>query len=123
MNLGELIDDLYTKRAMRLVAQKKTDEAAAIEAVAKTALIEHLQVIGLSKASGSLATASIKSVTIPKVQDWTEIHNWIRVNDRFDMLHKRISEVAWRETLEAGILVPGTESQDDIKLSLTKASR
>ena len=123
MNLGELIDDLYTKRAMRLEAQKKTDEAAAIEAVAKTALIEHLQVIGLSKASGSLATASIKSVTIPKVQDWTEIHNWIRVNDRFDMLHKRISEVAWRETLEAGILVPGTESQDDIKLSLTKASR
>ena len=123
MNLGELIDDLYTKRAMRLEAQKKTDEAAAIEAVAKTALIEHLQVIGLSKASGSLATASIKSVTIPKVQDWTEIHNWIRVNDRFDMLHKRISEVAWRETLEAGILVPGTEPQDDIKLSLTKASR
>ena len=123
MNLGELIDDLYTKRATRLAAQKKTDEAKAIEDVAKLALVEKLQELGLEKASGGLATAGIKTIIIPRVTDWDALYHWIQRTDRFDMLHKRISEVAWRDTILAGEVIPGTESMDDIKLSLTKSSR
>jgi len=123
MNLGELIDDLYTKRATRLAAQKKTDEAKAIEDVAKLALVEKLQELGLEKASGGLATAGIKTIIIPRVKDWDLLYSWIQQTNRFDMLHKRISEVAWRDTILAGEVIPGTESMDDIKLSLTKSSR
>lgn len=123
MNIGEIIDDYYLKRAARLEAQRKTDEAKSAEELVKALLIEKLQELGLAKASGSIATAGIKTVKIPRVIDWDQLYTWIRTNDRFDMLHKRISEVAWRDMISAGENIPGTESMDDIKLSLTKSSR
>ena len=123
MNLGELIDDLYVKRAARLEAQKKTDEAKGIEDIAKLALIGKLQEMGLEKASGGLATAGIKTIVIPRVKDWDAMYLWIAQNHRFDMLHKRVSELAWRDAFLEGDLIPGTEAVDDVKLSLTKSSR
>lgn len=123
MELGELIDDLYTKRAARLEAQRKTDEAKSLEDAAKVALVDMLQELKLNGAKGAIATASIKSIKMPKIVSWDDMYAYIRANNRFDLLHKRISELAWRDMLEAGELVPGTESVPDIKLSLTKSTR
>lgn len=123
MTLGELIDDLYEKRADRLNAQRKVDEAKTLEDTAKVALIDELKVLGLAKASGSLATVGIKSIVLPRVTDWDPFYAWIKDNDRFDLLHKRVSELAWRDAYTDGMLIPGTEAIDDVKLSLTKSSR
>ena len=123
LSLGDLIDVMYNRRAMRLQAQATVDKAKALEDVAKLALIDKLKSINLSKASGGVATASIKTIKVPRVADWDLFYAYIRESGRFDLLHKRVSELAWRDTLEAGQLIAGTESVDDIKLSLTKASR
>lgn len=121
--LGDLIDVMYTRRAVRLAAQKTVDEAKALEDIAKLELISKLQSINLAKASGHLATASIKAIQMPGVVDWDLFYDYIRRTGRFDLLHKRVSELAWRDTLAAGELIVGTVAVDDIKLSLTKASR
>lgn len=123
MELGELIDDMYVKRAARLEAQRKTDEAKSLEDAAKVALIEKLKELKLNGAKGKIATASIKTVQMPKIVSWDSTYAYIREHNRFDLLHKRISELAWRDMLEAGELVPGTESIPDDKLSLTKSTR
>ena len=122
-SLGELIDRLYDLRTTRLAAQLAVDKAKLLEDETKHALVAHLQEVDVSKASGKVATASIKTIQIPIVRDWELFYNYIRANDRFDLLHKRVSEIAWRDTLLAGELIAGTESIDDIKLSLTKSSR
>lgn len=40
----------------------------------------------------------------PKVEDWEAFHAWIRANDRFDMLHKRVSSAPvveiWQEAID-----------------------
>lgn len=123
LTLGELIDVMYTRRASRLEAKKKVDAAKALEDVAKVELIKKLQDINLAKASGGVATASIKTIQIPNVVNWDQFYEYIRKSGRFDLLHKRVSEVAWRDTLTAGELIAGTAAVDDVKLSLTKASR
>ena len=123
MSLGDLIDDLYTKRATRLTAQKEVDKAKAIETTAKDALIKALQDIGIQKGTGLIATASLKTVRVPVITDWDQIYKYVRENDRFDLLHKRLSEVAWRDSLELDQLVPGTEPSNEVELSLTKAHR
>jgi len=47
----------------------------------------------------------------------------VRAENRFDLLHKRISAPAWRELRELGALVPGTSAITVRDVSLTKSSR
>jgi len=121
--LGSGIDRLYELRSSRLELQREVDELKSKETEQREAILNCLALAGLSKASGGLATASIKRSTIPVVTDWEQVHNYIRRENRFDLLQKRISVIAWRELYQDDVLIPGTDAVEDEDLSLTKASR
>ena len=121
--LGLIIDEYYEQRAIRLEAERKIKELKEAETRLKYQILEILAESGLQKASGHVATASIKTTMIPVVEDWDSIYKYIVDTDRFDLLHKRLSTIAWRELYEAGEVLPGTTGVEDIDLSLTKASR
>jgi len=123
ITLGQAIDNLYQARAARLVKAKEVKELQVLEANAKFKVLELLQASGLAKASGMLATAGITTEDIPFIKDWDEVYEFIKINDRFDLLQRRIGVVAWRDLFKDGILVPGTEAAIDTDLSLTKSSR
>lgn len=123
MTLGEAIDALYQARATRLAKDKEVKELKATEAAAKLTVLKLLEETGLKKASGNLATAGITTEDIPYIKDWEEVYSYIKSNDRFDLLQKRIGVVAWRDLYRDGILVPGTEAAVDTDLSLTKSTR
>ena len=123
MTLGEAIDTLYEVRAARLALAKQVKEMQVKEAAAKSAVLELLTISGLAKASGKLATAGITTEDVPYIKDWDQVYNYIKSNDRFDLLQKRIGVVAWRDLFKDGILVPGTEAGVDTDLSLTKSTR
>ena len=123
MTLGESIDALYVVRAARLAKAAEVKELAAAEAVAKAEVLKLLTEAGLAKASGMSATASITTEDIPYVKDWDAIHAYIKANDRFDLVQRRIGVVAWRDLYRDGVLVPGTESAVDTDISLTKSKR
>lgn len=123
MTLGEAIDELYEARAARLAAAKRVKELQAVEAVAKEFVLKLLEESGLQKASGKLATAGILTDDVPYVKEWDKVYEYIKVNDRFDLLQKRIGVLAWRDLWKDGVLVPGTEVGVDTDLSLTKSTR
>lgn len=123
MTLGEAIDTLYQARAARLAMAKEVKELQVKESAAKAEVLKLLGESGLAKASGKLATAGITSEDIPYVKNWDEVYSYIKSNDRFDLLQKRIGVVAWRDLFKDGILVPGTEATVDTDLSLTKSTR
>jgi hypothetical protein len=123
MDLGQEIDQLYSKRSARLALEKTVKELKEQEVTMREALLHRLQDTGLQRASGSLATAGVKSSTKPIVTDWDSVYNYIKENDRFDLVHQRISSLAWADLLAAGTLVPGTESFTELDITLTKASR
>lgn len=123
MTLGEAIDELYEARAARLAAAKRVKELQAVEAIAKEFVLKLLEESGLQKASGKLATAGILTDDVPYVKEWDKVYEYIKVNDRFDLLQKRIGVLAWRDLWKDGILVPGTEAGVDTDLSLTKSTR
>lgn len=123
LSLGEAIDLLYTVRAARLVLAKSIKEKQAEEHTAKAEVLKKLATLGLQKASGKLATAGILKDDVPVVNDWDKVYEYIKDNDRFDLIQKRIGVVAWRELYHDGKLVPGTESAIDTDLSLTKSKR
>lgn len=121
--LGQAIDALYEARAARLAKAAEVKELQAKESVAKAEVLKLLNETGLAKASGMVATASITSEDVPYVKNWDEIHAYIRDNDRFDLLQRRIGVVAWRDLYKDGVLVPGTEPAVDTDISLTKSKR
>lgn len=123
MTLGEAIDTLYQARAARLAMAKEVKELQVKEAEAKVNVLKLLGESGLAKASGKLATAGITTEDVPYIKDWDQVYDYIKSNDRFDLLQKRIGVVAWRDLFKDGILVPGTEAGVDTDLSLTKSTR
>jgi len=123
MTLGEVIDNLYETRAARLTLSKQVEELKQQEAVIREELLRMLNDVGLKKASGELATVGVKTSIQPLTTDWVQIHRYIRNEDRFDLLQKRLATLAWRELYDTGILVPGTEPFKETDLSLTKSTR
>jgi len=123
LTLGQAIDQLYEARAARLAKDKEVKELKAAEVVAKAQVLELLKASGLEKASGKLATAGITSEDIPHITNWDEVFDYIKENDRFDLVQRRIGVVAWRDLYRDNILVPGTEAAVDVDISLTKAKR
>ena len=123
LTLGQAIDKLYEARAARLAKVAEVKDLQAAEAVAKANVLKMLGETGLAKASGMVATASITTEDIPFIKDWDAIHQYIKENDRFDLVQRRIGVVAWRDLFKDGILVPGTEAAVDTDISLTKSKR
>lgn len=121
--LGELIDNLYETRQARLNLQKQVDELKSQELAARTSIMEKLDAVGLAKGTGSLATCGLKFSLEPVTEDWDSIFEYIRVNDRFDLIQKRLAAPAWRDLYGTGILVPGTAAVEVRDLSLTKSTR
>ena len=122
-DIGPAIDALYAIREHRLGLQRKVDELKQEEVKARERLFEMLSSLGLTKASGAVATAGIKVSKIPLVEDWDVLQQFIRDSGEFDLLQKRISVTAWRARFEEDIAVPGVSMVEDVDISLTKASR
>lgn len=77
-------------------------------------------------ATGGLFRAEFVPKQAPKVEDWDSFYAWIRENNRFDMLHKRVSSAPvvelfqCKEPLPDGVTV--TE-WDEIKVSAVKPKK
>ena len=123
LTLGQAIDQLYEARAERLAKAKEVKDLQIKEAAAKVQVLALLRESGLEKASGKLATAGITTEDIPFVKDWDAVFDYIKSNDRFDLVQRRIGVVAWRDLFRDNILVPGTEAAVDTDISLTKSKR
>lgn len=121
--LGNMIDGLYDLRAQRLAIEKQVEELKASETAMKEAILGTLKESGLEGAKGEVATASVQYKIKPNVQDWDAVYTYIRENDMFALLQKRLTTTLWAALQEDGITVPGTEPIPIVDLSLTKSKR
>ena len=123
MTIGQKIDTLYNIRAQRLEIEKQVETLKSREAETKQEIIDTLKSLSLEGAKGDVATASITYKIKPNVADWNAVYSFIREKDMFALLQKRITASLWDALREDGILVPGTEEQPVVDLSLTKSKR
>ena len=122
--IGSLIDMLYTKRAERIALQKKyeaeIEKLKAGETEVEEYIIDNFDTQAIGKASGEIATASVLLSIHPSVKDWPAVWSFIKKNDAWDLMEKRIAKVAFRERLDAKQTIPGVEIFQKKTLSLTK---
>lgn len=123
LSIGSMIDGLYDLRAQRLAIEKQVEELKASETQMREAIISTLKESGLEGAKGEVATASIQYKIKPNVTDWDAVYAYIREQDMFALLQKRLTTTLWAALQEDGITVPGTEPVPVVDLSLTRSKR
>ncbi len=116
--LGPMIDNLWQLRE-----DKRKSEAATkliekdIEA-AETELLERLDKEGMDKATGRLGTISVGEALVGTIEDWDAFTAFVAKTKNFQLVQRRISDVAYRELLGMGKPVPGIKPFTKRKLNL-----
>ena len=121
--IGDIIDNLYTIRAERLVLNKQVEGMKRNESDIVKQIQERLNQAGLVGATGSISTASQYKDTVCKMLDWDAFIAWVVEGGHFHLLSKSVSAPGYREFLALGMEVPGTEPLDIAKLSITRSKK
>ena len=114
--------DMYAEvRALRLAMEKEVEPVKKFESDLRESIINDLSKSENTGAAGLKYRAQIVMKDVAKVVDWAVLHSWIRKNDRFDMLQKRLSEKAAADWVEENKrALPGTEVVHVPDVSITK---
>jgi hypothetical protein len=119
--LGACADLLYTLRTERLKVEAEADALKKKETQLKDHLLAKLGAdMAAEGVIGELATVRVLSETIPIVQDWDALAEYIIKHKAVDMLQKRLSGPAVAARWEEGKAIPGVEKFNSKKLSITK---
>lgn len=119
VTLGACADLLYDIKTKRLALQNEAEEYQKQE----IALTEHIiRVLPKSDtgAMGKHHKVQVVTHNKPRVVDWMEFFKFVRRNNAFEFLQRRVSEGAVKERWEANKKVPGVETFTAVTLSLTK---
>lgn len=126
-SLGGCADLLHDVRELRLQMEKEADTIKRRESEIKEHLITNLSKRDDTGSAGRRYRAQVKTTTKMRVatgdgQDgWGMLYAWIRQNDRFDMLQRRLSDKAVEDWVaDNGQPLPGTEKFNAVDISITK---
>jgi hypothetical protein len=120
-SIGRTADEYAAARELRLAMEKEVDIVKKRESELRESIIDRLSKSDDTGAAGLRYRAQIVIKEAVKVADWGVLHAWIRKNDRFDMLQKRINETAAKDwAAEEKRLLPGTEMVKVPDVSITK---
>jgi len=119
-SMAACADLLYDLRQERLAA----DKVAAAKKADEQELMEHI-INNLPKDSGGAVGKHHKIETYNDqklvVKDWDKLYAYIKKNNKFELLQRRLGETACQELIDDKRKVPGVETFTVVKISLTAA--
>ena len=116
--LGTMIDSLWQLRENKRIAEAATKLIEKDIEAAETELLERLDKEGMDKATGKLGTISVGEALVGTIEDWDAFTAFIAKSKNFQLVQRRISDVAYRELLGMGKPVPGIKPFTKRKLNL-----
>jgi hypothetical protein len=118
--LGAAVDRLFTTRQTRLEDTKIIDGMKAYETAIKDHLIAELPKDDASGVTGLLARAQISTKKVPSVKDWPAFFEYVKENDAWDLLARRVNDTAVAERWDNGETIPGVDAFVLTSVSITK---
>jgi hypothetical protein len=117
--LPDLIDQYITARAERLMLDKQVEQMKEHEELLKKAIIAKYQEQGLTLLGSNLGVVKLTEADEPVAQDWVAVWDYIKENNAFELLHKRLTNTAVKERWETGEEIPGVGKQKVYRLSVS----
>ena len=107
--VGGLIDELFLIREQRRKLAETDKDLREQYSELEVRLIAALDLQETTQARGRSATATLNEEELATVIDWDQVHEYIRNQNAFFLLQRRINSAAWREAAaERGEPIPGT---------------
>lgn len=119
-DLGAVADLYGEARAARLTMQKEVEALEEKEKTLRAYLIDNLPKSKAEGITGKKWRATISVRTVPTAENWDSIQKYIKKNDAFDLLQRRLSPEAVTARWEAGKTIPGVGKIDVKSISLNK---
>lgn len=104
--LKDIVSELDTTHADRLLADKVAKEFASQEAKLKQELINYMVEEQVASIGSDKYMFSVKEKTRVNVVDWEQVYDYIHANDAYDLMYRRLNEAA---AMARDTPVPGTE--------------
>ena len=120
------LDDLATERD-RLREAKRTLEAEikrldTLLATNEQEIIKIADDLGLDRFAVGKLTFSISEQTVGNVEDWDDLYQFIRDNNAFYLLQRRLANAAYKEMLDSGSALPGVVPFTKRSLNMRKSA-
>lgn len=120
-SIGEKVDLYFRTREQRLLMQKQVDNVQTEESKLKEEIIRELQTAQVTSIGGQIARVTIQEKIKPIAQNWELVYEYIRMNNAFDLMQRRLTEAAVKGRWEDGIKIPGVDSFTVFDLSVAKS--
>jgi len=117
---GACADLPYQLREARLALQHQAERFEKAESALRDYFIASLPKSSQTGCAGKLARVQIEVKPVPQAEDWEKVHSYIRDNDAWELLQRRLNESAVRERWEAEEQIPGVVVFNAKKVSVTK---
>lgn len=108
VRIGDAIDARYDAQQERLQVERLVVQLKKRE----TELDNHIDTLmkraGTVTGAGEIAGASVHELRILTVPDWTRLYSYVKKNDAFDLLERRLHRSAILDRLDDGKKVPVT---------------
>jgi len=83
-------------------------------------LLDMLTEIGIDAAKTAIGTVRVTETVQPKVDDWQKVYDYVVESNQPYLLYKRLNSASYRELLQNGVQIPGTEPETILGIGLTK---
>jgi len=123
MNLGKLIATLRMEQEVIRKADEALKKLKARHEITKAEAISALEEEGTDTARNANAVITRTETEIPQAEDWEVFYKFIRRNNAFELLHRRISSQAYRTFMDdrkSKKLIPGTKIYTKVGLNIRK---
>ena len=119
-NVAAAGDLLYTLREQRLEIEAQAAEVAKKEAQVREFIINNLPKQEASGVRGRVAQVRIETKDVATAEDWSKVWKYIQANDAFDLVQRRLNDVAVKARWSEGKKVPGVKKFSVVTVSCTK---
>ena len=117
VNLDDKMNMLADTRAKLKVLLEQEKELKQVQNALEAEIAADMERQGLTQTGNEVCTISLKTETVPTVEDWDVLHKHISDTGRFELLQKRMSATAYRELIAMEPSVPGVRSTELTKVN------
>jgi len=119
-HLPDLVNHYISVRAQRLDLDKQAAVVKQTEEDLKGVIISKMREQEMKAVGATNGLVKLQESEEPVAENWNELWQYIKENDAWELLHKRITTTAVRERWNDGIAVPGVGKSTVYKLSVSK---
>ena len=117
VTLDDKMNMLADTRAKLKVLLEQEKELKNVQNALEAEIAADMEKQGLTQTGNDVCTISLKTETVPTVEDWDVLHQHISDTGRFELLQKRMSATAYRELIAMEPSVPGVRSTELTKVN------